>query len=266
MPAASFILIGITTAITTRPTLHRRASPMCRCAEIRCSAAGVDGSDALTLELKLMRLAAVTDRGACRTNEDELRIYGLIDQLEGCNQAEPPAAGALDGTWRLAFSSCPPYRSSPFFAAFGQLVGDVASPLLFSVTDGLPFFRVGAARQIIANTAATSPSEGTLVSQIEVELYAFDALLPPVRSVMTTSASARADDKDAATLVLGLLRTEVKDSALPFSSALAFPVQQTFDGLKSGSATIRQRTSYLSPTLRITRAMANNDIFVYARE
>jgi len=261
MPAA--FLIGIT-AITTRPAVYQVAAATCRCAGIRCTAGAGDLS--VDLELKLMRLAAVTDRGARRTSEDEQRVYGLIDQLEGCNEPKSRATeDTLDGTWRLAFSSCPPYRSSPFFAAFGQLAGDFALPL-YSVTDGLPFFRVGSARQIITNTAATSTAEGTLVSQIEVELYAFDALLPPVRSLMTTSASARTDDTDAGTLVLDLLTTEVKDSSLPFSSALAFPVQQTFDGLKSGSATIRQLTSYLSSTLRITRAVGNNDIFVYVRE
>ena len=209
-----------------------------------------------------MQLAATTNRGATRSSDAARSVDDLIAQLESYG---PPdvSAGALDGSWSLAYATCPAYRSSPFFWAFGQLAEQLAAPL-FAITDGLPFYRVGAARQTLADTSATG-GMGTLVSAIEVDLYAFDALIPPQRSVMTTSASARPDSEDASSLILELQTTEVKDSALPFSGMLAFPIARVFDGLKSGSASVRLRTSYLSDTMRITRA-PDGAVLVYVPE
>jgi len=224
----------------------------------------VVGDDQEALEAELMTLAATTSRGADMSSIDTERIATLVAQLE-CFQPPDVSTGVLDGTWRLAYASCPAYRSSPFFAGFEQAFGPAAAPLV-AITDGLPFYRVGDARQIIRNSGVAG--EGTLVSEITVEIYAFNALLPPLRSVMTTTSSARPEGAggDLSMLILDLQSTEVKESALPFSDAVAFPVQRVFDSLKSGSATVRQRTSYLSPTLRVARTAPSDDVLVYVPE
>lgn len=217
-------------------------------------------SETATLEAKILRVAATTSRGAASSDRDSTFIDDLVFQLEATGQPDV-STGALDGTWLLAYSSCPAYRTSPFFWAFEKLAGDATQPLL-SITDGLPFYRVGVARQTFSDTASIS---GTLVSAIEVSLSVFDALLPPVRSVMTTTAGASPDAADPAALVIDVQTTEVKESSLPFSDVASFPTKEVFDQLKAGAAQVSLRTSYLSSTMRITRA-PDGAVLVYVRE
>ena len=56
------------------------------------------------------------------------------------------------------------YRSSPFFWAFGEALPDAAG-LLYDITDGLPFYGVGTARQTLENTGRM----GKLVSEVSAE-------------------------------------------------------------------------------------------------
>jgi len=265
------IIFALLTASASLMPSHapaRAAQPVrCRASPCRASAEwnelinmAAALSDAGSLEADVLRVAATTSRGAASSSADATRMEDLISQLEASNQPDV-SNGALDGSWLLAYAGCPAYRSSPFFWAFEALAGSAGNPLL-AITDGLPFYRVGAARQIISNTAA---SAGTLVSAIEVSLYIFDALLPPQRSVMTSTARTATDPTDPQSLTLEMLTTEVKESNLPFSGSASFPTQRIFDAIKAGSSTVRLRTSYLSSTMRVTRA-PDGAILVYLRE
>lgn len=226
-------------------------------AEDSCDVDLVDRREAL--EFQLMKLAATTNRGAAQNDSDDERLGKLISELD-CLGPPDVSTGALDGSWRLAYASCPAYRSSPFFWAYGQLAEGLKQPI-FSVTDGLPFYRVGVARQKLTDTA----SSGTLVSAVELTVFVFDALLPPLRGIVTTTTSARPDGADPSSLILEVQTTEVKQSDLPFTENIIFPSAEVLESFKAGSTTVRMSTSYLSTNMRISRN-PDGDVFVYVRE
>ena len=257
--AATALLLPHATVERSHMRVAHRATGCRACADAPGDTEEPASTAAPNLESELMRVAASTNRGATRSDDDARSVDDLIAKLESSGSPDV-SSGALDGSWSLAYATCPAYRSSPFFSGFGQLAGQLASPL-YAITDRMPFYKVGAARQTLTGTSSTD-GMGTLVSAIEVDLVAFDASL---RSVMTTSASVRPDSEDASTLILELQTTEVKDSALPLSGMLTFPTARVFDGLKSGSASVRLRTSYLSDTMRITRA-PDGAVLVYVPE
>lgn len=212
------------------------------------------------LEKRLLSLAAATNRGASARAADRDEVAAVLDELERSIPAGIDVeSGDLDGSWRLVYASCPAYRSSPFFWAFGELQ-PAAAGLLYNITDGLPFYRVGSARQTLQDTGRN----GKLVSEVEVDVFVFDALLPPVRGVVTTTASTRPDDSDPSALEVVVETTEVKESTLPFTDLVTFPSKEAFAALSAvpGDATpARMRTTYLSPSLRVSRTP--RDVLVY---
>lgn len=225
-------------------------------------------------EAALLRLCAATSRGACASEFEKLDVDALCRSLEATDPGKP-----LIGKWRLAYSSEALYRSSPFFWGFSNLLKDTSSLVkprnakspnfadaIYAVTDALPFYDVGFAYHTI--------TPNSLVSQVELKVSLFDALLPPAKSIMTTTARTRPTPTG---LELTLEKTEVKDSsleALPgfgFIGDLAFPTESAFQRLAGlfrladYAATVHLQAPYTSDTLRITR----NDqgaLFVHVRE
>lgn len=209
------------------------------------------------LEKRILSLAAATNRGASARAADREEVVAVLEELERSIPAGIDVeSGDLDGSWRLVYASCPAYRSSPFFWAFGEALPDAAG-LLYDITDGLPFYRVGTARQTLENTGR----KGKLVSEVEVDVFVFDALLPPVRGVVTTTATTRPDDSDPAALEVTVETTEVKDSTLPFADNVVFPSKEAFAAMSADASPARMRTTYLSPSLRVSRTPS--DVLVY---
>lgn len=223
-------------------------------------------SSSRDLEASLLRLCATTSRGACATELERADIDSICRSLESEDLGKP-----LEGKWRLAYSSEEGlYRSSPFFWGFSQLLKDRQAPLtprnsrnsnvdeaIYAVTDALPFYEVGNAYHTIRF--------GQLVSEVELKIRFFDALLPQAKSVMTTTCSA-VPTPDG--LSLTLEKTEVKDSTLEslpgfaFLADLAFPTQQAFSqlaeslSLAPNAANVEMLATYTSDDLRITRTEA----------
>jgi len=227
-------------------------------------------------ESSLLALCAATSRGECATEWERADVDAMCRDLEASNPARP-----LEGRWRLAYSSEPGlYRSSPFFWAFSQLLSERATPLrprnspsdkydaaIYALTDALPFYQVGAAFHTVR--------PGQLVSEVEVEINLFDALLPRAKSVMTTTATTV---PSARGLTLTIEKTEVKDSSLEavpgfgFISDLAFPTKNAFASLANapfnlapGAATVEMLATYTSETLRVTRTESGL-LFVHVKD
>lgn len=226
-------------------------------------------------EAVLLRLCAATSRGAYATSLERSEIDDVCRELEASNPGAP-----LEGRWRLAYSSEQGlYRSSPFFWGFSQLVGDKTAPLrprnaetssydaaIYAVTDALPFYEVGPAYHTIR------PAK--FVSEVELYVKLFDALLPRAKSVMTTTASTV---PSARGLTLTLEKTQVIDSSLEaipgfsFISDLAFPTENAFRSiadalnLAPNAATVDMLCTYTSDTLRITRTDAGL-LFVHVKD
>ena len=113
----------------------------------------------------LLRLCAATDRGMRCTSAERARIDSLVRDMEA--DAPPADATMLNGNWRLLYASTPSvYRSSPFFWAFKQALagsttpvavpgggvqpGDAVAEAIYAITDGIPFYNLGAVYQIIS--------------------------------------------------------------------------------------------------------------------
>ena len=178
------------------------------------------------------------------------------------------------------------YRSSPFFWAFRDaarasgiddvralnplgLGGGGWSDAVFAVTDALPFYEVGDADHVIE--AAESAAGGTLRSEVEIRLKIFEGALslPPSRSTMTTTSTFRAASDT--TLELTVDKTEVKESSLaqiPGFAALdtfAFPSRQLFDTVAPSAGGVNLELIYLTPSLRISRELVNDVLFVHTK-
>ena len=126
----------------------------------------------------LLRLCAATDRGMRCTSAERARIASLVRDMEA--GAPPADATMLNGNWRLLYASTPSvYRSSPFFWAFKQALagsttpvavpgggvqpGDAVAEAIYAITDGIPFYNLGAVYQIISgvrgvDTAIPNPN------------------------------------------------------------------------------------------------------------
>jgi hypothetical protein len=113
--------------------------------------------------VKLLRLAASTNRGQSATLDQKYDIENAISDLESdisiirkMNMATSPL---LNGKWYLVYASERETRSSPFFWAFRKVLKGVQQsfPVLpaelaesfFAITDGLPFYTVGRATQVL---------------------------------------------------------------------------------------------------------------------
>mmetsp|Transcript_29830 Transcript_29830/g.96241 ORF Transcript_29830/g.96241 Transcript_29830/m.96241 type:complete len:328 (+) Transcript_29830:3353-4336(+) len=238
-------------------------------------------------EASVLARCAATGRGALASDFDRADVDGLCAELE----TRSPGA-SLTGRWQLAYSSeAGLYRSSPFFWGFKKLLRNFDSPVtlrnakdsstaenIYAVTDGLPFYDVGACTQTI--------SPGTFVSEVEVRLKVFESLVPKATSVMTTTARAEPTEDG---LLLTLETTQVKDSsieqALPavfgFLSDFKFPTESAFRQLADqndaiarlfpsssfapDASTVNLRCPYVSNTLRITRTDSGM-LFVHVKD
>lgn len=245
----------------------------------------------------LLALGAATDRGQVASNAQRAAAVRLIHALE----SSPLAQGdpeLLYGEWKLVYATEAAYRASPFFAAFRKLAAGMDAAVtprnaasssladaVYAVTDGIPFKSVGMARQSISPTR--------LVSQIELFVTLFDALLPRASSLMTSTAAVlpRATDGPAPPLPLStalrVQKTQVLRSSIaqlaPFMSIddIAFPTADLFERVRPGSADIELVTSVLSggapddeadgsqearsAGIRISRYEPGGGTFVWAR-
>ena len=233
-----------------------------------------------------MAKCAALGRGATATDFDRADMDALCVALEESN----PRA-TLDGRWVLAYSSEPGlYRSSPFFWGFKKLLTNVDSPItlrnakdssyasnVYAVTDSIPFYEIGSCCQTIGN--------GQFVSEVQVKIKLFDAVIPQQQSTMTTTARTSPIDDG---LVLTLETTKVVDSsiaqAIPFVgnflNDLAFPTESAFAQLAENeilktltggssflpdAASVSLRAPYVSDTLRITRT-DDGMLFVHVKD
>lgn len=229
-------------------------------------------------EAQLLQLCAATDRGQVADERQRDALRSLIASLEA-RQAQPPLLedGILDGCWSLVYSGVPVYRSSPFFWAFSKVCEGITTPLspvpgddsfaeaTYAVTDGIPFQRVGVARQTISATGDGALGEGRLVSEIVLKVSLFDALFPPQQSVMTSTAATSLDGQAPGCMKLRLIQTQVKQSTLPIPGleSLAFPTETLFPQLKTRSNEVTLKVTYLSGGVRVTRVPEAGDEYVF---
>lgn len=183
---------------------------------------------------------------------------------------------SLQGRWQLAFSTEAPYRSSPFFAAFRQLTGDVPSLVptlseddtlagsIFAVTDGIPVKQEGVIVQDI--------TPDSLVSRVTIEISLFDAIIPRMRSVMTTTSTVISTERVGRRIETRLCveSTQVRDSTLeevlPFVPIgdVTFPTAEVFGRVRRGCEYVTMTTVYLSDLVRIS-TFDNENFAVWAR-
>lgn len=161
------------TAVVVPPSFTLRAAPP------RMLLEEANGPEAL------LKLCAVTDRGQRCTDAERARIMQLVEAMEA--DAPPADAAMLNGNWRLLYADGSAYRSSPFFWAFRQALagsttpvaipgggvqqGDAVAGAIYAITDGIPFYNIGAVFQIISGVCGetgcevdyeegTAPSDG----------------------------------------------------------------------------------------------------------
>ena len=114
------------------------------------------------MELELIKLCAVTDRGQ-RASANELKQ--LTFYIEALEDSAPAAqASDLNGRWRLLGAvGEAAYRSSPFFWAFRQATAKYSTPIgipsgkvesggsiasaVYAITDAIPLYDIGSVEQ-----------------------------------------------------------------------------------------------------------------------
>ena len=149
---------------------------------------------------------------------------------------------------------------------------DSLAEAVYAITDGIPFKRVGTAMHTLRGTGAGATA-GSLVSEVQLELSIFDALLPPGRSTMTTSCEAYTAGVERGCLGVRVQKTEVKASSIPFLDDIAFPTSDVLgaslgllsdDSSASDATEVLLRTTFLSDTLRISRVVGAPRSYVFA--
>lgn len=265
----------------SRPGVAPRPPPRKSVAADAAVTGGLTGEKAPTLVEELLRTAALTDRGQTATAEQRDRVRDIVADLEA--QVDPVAAaldpmsqcGGLDGEWTLVYASEAPYRSSPFFWAFRAATEGLRSPVLdpsfaeavFQITDGIPFKTIGQATQVV--TGSGGPN-GVLVSQVEMRISLFDALLPRARSLMTTTAST-SPLPGGGGLRLAVETTAVKGSTLAtlpglrFLDAAAFPSRAAFEAAGASAEVDMRCVLFGGGAYRVAFAPGDEHFFVWSR-
>lgn len=131
----------------------------------------------------LLQLCAATDRGQMASADEKETLRLLVAKLEA-RQGEAPALqkGVLDGRWKLVYSGVPAYRSSPFFWAFSKVCDGITTPFspvpgdnsfasaTYAITDGIPFQRVGVARQTLSASGDAALGKGACPAPLRCPL------------------------------------------------------------------------------------------------
>ena len=176
--------------------------------------------------------------------------------------APPPPLAAAPGAWRLAYASCQPFRSSPFFWGFSSVLGQALSDPIFAFTDAIPGAEVGTARQSIV---LGESGEGLLTSAVRLSVG-----VGLSGDVVTTARLVRVTEPDGKVSPTDLdvfpSETRVAGSALPFIDRAAVPVASLFKLVKKTEAAIRLRVTYCDEVVRVARVEAEGLLFVYVRE
>jgi hypothetical protein len=180
--------------------------------------------------MKLLKLAASTNRGQSATADQKYEIENAISDLEGSAsiilKMKMADNAVLNGKWNLVYASERETRSSPFFWAFRKALAGVQQPIpvlpaelsesFFAITDGLPFYTVGRATQTISGVGTPAAQ---LVSSVQVTIRVFDALLPQLDGhVTTTSDYAAVGGNKVVSLCCSLCPPPLSPSPLPLLS------------------------------------------------
>ena len=184
--------------------------------------------------IKLLKLAASTNRGQSATADQKYDIENAISDLEGSAsiilKMKMADNAVLNGKWNLVYASERETRSSPFFWAFRKALAGVQQPIpvlpadlsesFFAITDGLPFYTVGRATQTISGVGTPSAQ---LISSVQVTIRVFDALLPQLDGhVTTTSDYAAVGGNKVVSLCCSLSLPPLSPAPCPFSVAPIF--------------------------------------------
>jgi hypothetical protein len=206
---------------SSAPKAHRRLlRPLGASALLSSSSSAAD-----SVRTSLLEAIAPLDRGALASPADASRVDALARRFEQEFPPPPDAAAAatlLSGRWRLAYlSSKEVFRSSPFFDAFFQAVGNKeAAEAIFRFTGELPMASVGRAWQTIELSTATTVNNGGGAYNGGV-LGGSGSGEPTTTTTATTIAAAAS----------GRLVSEVELTvgALPFFPGLTGVVESTAD-------------------------------------
>ena len=106
------------------------------------SASAAAAPDVERLKLRLLRIAATSDRGQMHNGfvwgagayaAEREQAASLVAALEAvdASRSQPHDPAVLDGDWELTYASGQLFRSSPFFLAVAEAFGDSAKSELF---------------------------------------------------------------------------------------------------------------------------------------
>jgi len=217
---------------------------------------------------ELLQLAAATKRGQKGTEPQKGKIYALLEKLERINPTLLTAQSELlNGEWTLAYSSDDLTRSSPFFWAFRKLTKRARLPwddsvriseLIFAFTDRVPTRTIGVIKQTISGYGPDA--EGTLKSEVELSIAG-------LKSTMTSTSKIVPYSNDVSQLTIETIQALDNDidKVLPAKmSSITFPAERIFSSLKSESAQVRMKTTYLDDTMRISRNRFGH-VFVFVK-
>ena len=232
--------------------------------------------DPAALRQALLAAAAGLDRGRDASPSERAAVERAAVALEEAGAAaaasspssrQTPPLAAAPGRWRLAYASCQPFRSSPFFWGFSATLGQALADPIFAFTDAIPGAEVGAARQTISLHG--EDGGGLLTSSVRLTVG-----VGLSGDVVTTARLVRVPgpDGDASPTDLDVvpLETRVEGSRLPFVGRAAVPVGTLFGALRKGGGgaqpSVRLRMTYCDELVRVARVEGEGLLFVYVRE
>ncbi|CEL92765.1 unnamed protein product [Vitrella brassicaformis CCMP3155] len=237
------------------------------------------------LKMRLLQLAASTDRGQQATKRQKEQISNVVDDLSSRGPFDC-SPGMLNGSWVLVYASAQLFRSSPFFLSIQASYDDSKKASLFFKLHELQtrswgFSEIAQVGQTLLFPEANS-TDGRLRSDFNIKvlpstvvpLVGWWKLLPTfggnVRSIANASISGDANQHLDLTVDL----TKVKASEdLPLMPLLGqFLAEQT--GIRVSNVWKRLRGSV--PTARVTHVFVDSgmriakdsqgEVFVYVRD
>jgi hypothetical protein len=214
------------------PRPRPRAAPPTRAS---ATAVAPASGDVASLKLRLLRVAATSDRGQLHNAfvwgadayaSERTLAASLVAALEasashGASASLDPSA--LDGDWELTYASGQLFRSSPFFLAVSEAFGDSAKSELFFKLHELQvasfgISRYGRVEQNIDSAAGVLTSSFTtlLFGLTVVPLIGWGKLLPTFGGRVVSFARllrpAGGDDADAREVRVELEKTRVEQA------------------------------------------------------
>uniref|UniRef100_A0A7S0MVH3 Plastid lipid-associated protein/fibrillin conserved domain-containing protein n=1 Tax=Pyramimonas obovata TaxID=1411642 RepID=A0A7S0MVH3_9CHLO len=214
---------------------------------------------------RLLKLGAISCRGSEATTTQMAEASELVAELGeiGCSDS-----AYLDGSWLLVMSSTKAFRSSPFFWAVGEMMGDMANFFYEAHEHQTSLFGggIGEVVQTIDLANEELLSDCVVKASLGVPLIGWAPVVSGSGRVKTSASVRIVDETSLACTVKNTALDGGPEAIAPALNGTVVPVSDAMSAINSGAVPeVVFETKFADDQLRISQ-LPDGAWFVYVRQ